>query len=136
MPDADQMPLPSGPAPIVHLLLKIATAAVVPIYALLGWLIRTMMPDRPAAIAPEHRTLVLAVLCVVGFGAAAASFPARRLAANRATPITALVIAVALAETSALLGLVYYVLAWDAVAFAVLLLASFAAFAGHLSWNP
>ena len=133
---------PAAPAggfdPRIRPILTAAIVAVVPVYIALAVLIdRSAARPSGFAVAP---LFLLAIAVFAGLSALLASFWLRGRIARRAGEsvmacFRGFVLGMALAETSALTGLVYFALTRDWVVFLFLVGASLIAFAGHAKWR-
>jgi hypothetical protein len=113
-----------------------AVLLVIPFYAAAAWCVARFWGTDPM-LDPVHRFVVYAILCAGALGAAVASFHVRRAVARKQAERGikghhfALCTGLAMAETPALVGLVYFIFYRDWIGFWLLLVASLAAFMLH-----
>ncbi len=127
-------PLASRLSPAI---LCIAFFIGIPIYILIAWILYSSGAGHPAILGESSRVVVYAFLAFLGLGSATLSFIVRKLmmsganAAQGQRPFAALVVGLALSETPAILGVVYFFLSYDWAGFLLLLAASVICFILH-----
>ena len=118
-------------------ILTAALAIGIVAYVVMAWALQSFGAGQPSVLGENRRVAVYAVLAFLGLGSAALSFILRKLmlsrpgAAQGQRRLVALVVGLALAETPALLGLIYFVFSYDWPGFLLLVAASLICFILH-----
>jgi hypothetical protein len=111
------------------------------LYVFIAWVLQFSGAGRPVILGADRRIVAYAVMAFIGLGSAIGSFMIRKLmvagpnAAQGNRPVAALFVGLALAETPALLGLIYFVFSYDWPGFLLLVAASLVCFILHMRWR-
>jgi len=132
----DQPPEPDKTVLTPGFLNRLALGVVLPLYILAAWAIYRIGGAQPVA-AEANRFTYYAVFCAMGLACAVGSTWLRVYLSNRrrhedeANDQKPLLLSLAMSETPALLGLIYFIMFRDWLGFSFLVLATFIAFAYH-----